>query len=45
MITGELNPAKYLPVIRRELENAGINTIISEKQAQLNQYLKGEKKS
>ena len=45
LITGELNPAKYLPVIRRELENAGINTIISEKQAQLNQYLKGEKKS
>ena len=45
LITGQLNPAKYLPVLRQELNAAGINTIISEKQAQLDQYLKGEENS
>lgn len=42
LITGQLNPAKYLPILRQELDDAGINAIVSEKQAQLNQYLKGE---
>ena len=42
LINGELEPAKYLPVIRQELKAAGIDAIVSEKQSQLNQYLKGE---
>lgn len=42
LINGELEPAKYLPVIRQELKAAGIDAIVSEKQSQLDQYLKGE---
>lgn len=44
LINGELEPAKYLPAIRQELKVAGIDAIVSEKQSQLDQYLKGENK-
>lgn len=45
LITGALEPAKYLPLLRQELTEAGIDTVVTEKQAQLDQYLKGEQKS
>lgn len=45
LTTGQLNPAKYLPILRQELSAAGIGTVISEKQRQLNEYLKGEDNS
>lgn len=45
LITGALEPAKYLPLLCQELTEAGIDTVVTEKQAQLDQYLKGEQKS
>lgn len=45
LINGELDPARYLPIVRKELQDAGISTIVAQKQKQLNDYLKGEKES
>lgn len=36
---GELDPAQYVPVFLEELKKAGIDTIIAEKQAQLDAWL------
>lgn len=41
LITGELNPEKYLPILQQGLKEAGIDSITAEKQKQLNQYLEG----
>lgn len=40
---GELNPDEALPKFNTELKAAGIDTIIAEKQAQLNAFLAGKK--
>jgi putative aldouronate transport system substrate-binding protein len=39
LVTGELNPDDILPVFIEELEAAGINDIIADKQAQLDAWL------
>ena len=38
---GVLNPDEYLPKFNEELKSAGIDTIIAEKQAQLDKFLAG----
>lgn len=45
LITGELDPEKYLPILCGELKEAGVDAVVAEKQEQLNRYLKGEKEA
>ncbi len=44
LMTGMLDPEKTLPVFLKELEAAGINDIIAEKQAQLDQWAAAQNK-
>lgn len=41
--TGSIDPAENLPKFRKELEDAGVNTIIEEKQKQFDEWLKTQK--
>jgi putative aldouronate transport system substrate-binding protein len=36
---GELDPAVYIPIFMEELKKAGLDTIIAQKQAQLDAWL------
>lgn len=39
LLTGELDPEKYLPLMTEQLHAAGVNSILSEKQKQLDHYI------
>ena len=41
LVCGRLEPDIYLPLFQKELRKSGIETIIEDKQGQLNQYLSG----
>jgi len=42
LICGELNPDEYLPKFLQELNDAGINNVIEDVQAQFDEFLKNK---